>query len=683
MPNLTPFEIALLILGAVLIAALGAILWWHLAGDRVKALIAGWMALPLFWKIVLPVVFAGVSAPALFKGDEDKESDRQKIEYYREIFAAGVHFTPEVAEALMANNPENLVNPVQPKKSILVFDEDIVRGYRLESAITNAYDYSAIPSTANEYWQWCRRGGYDMYRVQRFGDFAFPYGTNYLTRARVLSGGMIESLPAFVPLAITAAREYAYFVIGQSQFFWWHTSDNEGMVFRWINILPDKFSQEPYDAEIALYSNGDFTTRSNEVAHIYRYINPDDWDGDGLANEIDAAPKTGDGDFFGVASPLPDGANPAAYYWVELCATGIAKAATIRITCDGASDLGDHVIIARANQVCRVPLLIGAEYMLESSSPVEITAVSSPKVEISNASARRNGACRIRYPLDLWFENVSGNLCELNASVNVGAIVTNLTGGCCMTDINLLGFKWCCSGDCGCDGGEHEVSGVATWEGYSRWVYSWVWCLCSSGNYPDEEEAHAVNLSLSVPRVIFTNDDGTAELPDLAPLKIEFSSTQETNGVIVLTHYKDLDAVRIWADSNKTDLVLGTFVWEIKNQSSGVTNLYVEGTHVSKNHQSVNFNLTWCDELLGDEKISINRKTTVYYPIANVINSTLWDNERLCNPSGIIVGSNACFVVEFPKLEPPAEDIKWSIVEGPAAFVGGDWGSKVYNTNAT
>ena len=57
MPNLTPFEITLLVLGAVLIIALAAILWWHLAGDRVKALIAGWLALPLFWKIVLPVVF--------------------------------------------------------------------------------------------------------------------------------------------------------------------------------------------------------------------------------------------------------------------------------------------------------------------------------------------------------------------------------------------------------------------------------------------------------------------------------------------------------------------------------------------------------------------------------------------------------------------------------------------------
>ena len=124
MPNLTPFEIALLILCAVLIVALGVILWWRFAGDRVKALIAGWLALPLLWKIVLPVVFAGVSAPALFKGDEDKKSELQKLEYYREIFAAGANFTPEVAEALMA-------------KSISVSDEDIVRGYRLESAITS------------------------------------------------------------------------------------------------------------------------------------------------------------------------------------------------------------------------------------------------------------------------------------------------------------------------------------------------------------------------------------------------------------------------------------------------------------------------------------------------------------------------------------------------------------------
>ena len=57
MPNLTPFENALLILCAVLIAVLLAIMWWRIAGERVKAFIAGWLALPLLWKIVLPMVF--------------------------------------------------------------------------------------------------------------------------------------------------------------------------------------------------------------------------------------------------------------------------------------------------------------------------------------------------------------------------------------------------------------------------------------------------------------------------------------------------------------------------------------------------------------------------------------------------------------------------------------------------
>ena len=57
MLNPSLFEIALLILCAVLTAVLLAVMWWRIAGERVKALIAGWLALPLLWKIVLPMVF--------------------------------------------------------------------------------------------------------------------------------------------------------------------------------------------------------------------------------------------------------------------------------------------------------------------------------------------------------------------------------------------------------------------------------------------------------------------------------------------------------------------------------------------------------------------------------------------------------------------------------------------------
>jgi hypothetical protein len=92
----------------------------------------------------------------------------------------------------------------------------------------------------------------------------------------------------------------------------------------------------------------------------------------------------------------------------------------------------------------------------------------------------------------------------------------------------------------------------------------------------------------------------------------------------------------------------------------------------------VSFTADFSDEESGNAKISVSRECTIYYPIANVVNSTLCDNGRLCNPSGITVGTNACFVVEFPQLEPPASDVKWSVVEGPAYFVGGNTGSKVY-----
>ena len=378
-------------------------------------------------------------------------------------------------------------------------DEDIARGYWLESVTTNlVYSYEC-PSNGVRHLPWYMAGGHTAFKRYE-SESEFPLGTNSLDFVTVFQDGRICRTPRDrIPLLKPHDGMFA-FVRHVSDF--WTLFEPTRRIFTWHNVCDYENPYGIYSMQIEHFANGDFIVRLNEIEKLYRYINPDDWDDDGLANEIDASPKTGDGDFFGVASPLPEGANPQAYYWVELCATGISKAATIRITCDRVSDLGDHLIIARANQVCRVPLLIGAEYTLESSSPVEIVATSSPKVEVCNTFARRSGGCRIRYPLDLWFENVGGNLCELNASENVGAVVTNITGGCCMIDINLLGFKWCCSGNCGCSGGEHEVTGIATWEGYSRWVYSWVWCKCVS----ETQAGASAQVSFSNDVIIFENE---------------------------------------------------------------------------------------------------------------------------------------------------------------------------------
>ena len=65
------FEIALLVLCAVLIAVLLAIMWWRIAGERVKALWRSWLALPLLWKIVLPVVFGAFVLHGSVKSNEN------------------------------------------------------------------------------------------------------------------------------------------------------------------------------------------------------------------------------------------------------------------------------------------------------------------------------------------------------------------------------------------------------------------------------------------------------------------------------------------------------------------------------------------------------------------------------------------------------------------------------------
>ena len=63
------------------------------------------------------------------------------------------------------------------------------------------------------------------------------------------------------------------------------------------------------NAQIRLYPNGDFTTRSNDVETVCRRVNPDDWDDDGIPNDSDLNPLVCDGDFFGPANILPDGAR--------------------------------------------------------------------------------------------------------------------------------------------------------------------------------------------------------------------------------------------------------------------------------------------------------------------------------------------------------------------------------------
>ena len=633
-------------IGAVMVAALVAIAFGKILLSMVGRFVRFWLKLPFFAKVVLPAVLV--------------------------VFC--LHGSMKNRGAFSVRSPN----------AATVSDIDIERGFKLESVVTNATYSYALTSNAVRNAAWHLAGGHSAFNRYNLG-WSFPLGENTYDHIIAFQEGSVFHNPRDEYPLFRLYDGVLSFVPGYSDF--WSLIDDKRGVFTWHNVLPYDKTNELVSVQLELIKNGDFTIRSNELENVYRRINPDDWDNDGLANEVDAAPKNYDGDFFGVASPLPEGALESAYCWVDLCVTGVTDTATVRVTCDGPSDLGDHVIIARTNEVFRVSLLKGAYYDIESTLPVFVVDQSSDNIEFScndcwyyHSPTASHRFLRVNYYVDFWLEN-SGNLCGLKSSENIGAAVSDVTGACCKSDITSLGFRWCCNASCNC-GGEHEhyLNGLVSWEGYMAWLGSWVYCACAEDDSSEEESEPPISLSLSVPRVIFTNNNGAAELSDLAPLTIGFVSPVTTNGVVVVDSPEDTNDIAIWVDTNKTQRVDFPIVLPIEG-SSFSTNLYVEGLYSSYSEDAIVLCANWKEEESGTTKISVTRRSTIYYPVANVINCTLYDNGRLCNPSGIVVGSNACFVVEFPYFEPPSSEIKWSVVEGAARFVGGDTGSKVYVTS--
>ena len=103
---------------------------------------------------------------------------------------------------------------------VMVTPEDIARGYRVESVVTNETPLAAMPSNAVEYAKWHLRGGYETWFPLDLGELVFPLGTNFVNRLSVISGGMVETYRALNGYAsICAAREYASLIPGVSRFW--------------------------------------------------------------------------------------------------------------------------------------------------------------------------------------------------------------------------------------------------------------------------------------------------------------------------------------------------------------------------------------------------------------------------------------------------------------------------------
>ena len=580
-----------------------------------------------------------------------------------------------------------------------VSEDDIAHGYRQESTTTNAESFAEMPSNAVEYAKWAKRGGRETSFPLDLGGFVFPLGTNHVIRFDVLSGGAVEPLPSGTSAAIYAAREYASLVPGVSRF--WSTDAEDGAkVLRWDRVFASRDRTGEYTAEMRFFQNGDFMTRSNEVETAYRRVNPDDWDDDGIANERDLNPLVCDGDFYGVANALPSNANPNAYYWLDLSVTGLLDCATIRVTCDGTSDLGDHVIIARTNQVCHVPLLAGAIYAVESDLPVGYSEVSSEYAEIATNSET---SLTVRLPVQLSFETggsgdaLTSNCILQSAPVDVGAALTSITGGCCLCELNGTGFTWTCSEECECRGSGHALSASATWEGYTR-IFDW-WGTCSCDREePGSFSGDGVGLSIGMPSTLIANDDddnddGSVDASppfasaddDIVTCTVSFTSSAPTNGTVKLQRLIGLEQGeggdrKVYADRSALAQIEEGHEYDVSNSSGATWEHFVNPVVTSSHYLDGHVRVLWKPE--AGPRASASKRFTIIEPTVEPITDESWTmadfagdgrlHSYLYNPCAVVVGQTAMFKVDVMPEDYPDSEIVWTAdnCEGAVRFVG-------------
>ncbi len=320
---------------------------------------------------------------------------------------------------------------VSPCETI-VSSNDVVRGYRLETVRTNAAISYTRPANTRLVGTWHLTDAYRGRAWVLLGEegkgkrekgrsadgqllpsslFLFPLGPHVVTSLWAHTWGKVR------PQLRNASNEI--FVIGAPMFarhdqsYLWTTATTNGSVLlTWENF----FLGNPYEggkvpsgevpggegvglssthrstfppfhfstvsAQLELRGNGDFIARSNAVERVYRRVNPDDWDGDGIPNGADDAPLApADAPQFGPHQTLPEGANANAYCWVDL----IVRRANALVTFagDGASNLADPTFIAEEDATNRVTLLIGKTYRVTCPMPFEVAAKSSDDIEDS------------------------------------------------------------------------------------------------------------------------------------------------------------------------------------------------------------------------------------------------------------------------------------------------------------
>ena len=323
-----------------------------------------------------------------------------------------------------------------PPLVLTVTPEDITNGWRVtEETESESFAQPSAHAITNEPWR--RRGAFDdAFRIPANG-WSYPYATGVTVLAR---GELRTSIrtrdfpPAFAQgLSLLPLVNWPQLPEGRSEsVFWYDATPSNTLLTTWWNAALGRNATNPVNFQAELFPDGGFTYRYEDRTVRHARVWPFDWDGDGLENTVDPDPLTPGPDAHGtnaewyntvcsnvleaVATSYDptgggtrscasaelswrEGVNSNAYYFVDVVTE--RGPAPIYFTGDRDSRLGNPVVVARAFETNRVPLLIGIDYAITSPVPF---AVSYP-MDYMYPELETNELCRayIRWPLNFVF----------------------------------------------------------------------------------------------------------------------------------------------------------------------------------------------------------------------------------------------------------------------------------------
>ena len=557
-------------------------------------------------------------------------------------------------------NPVNLVNPVQNQSPVQTTIEDIARGYRQVCVTTNENVSYTMPTDAVIVGNWHKRGTFSEWMRLDLGGFAFPLGTNETAYSAfsVFNDGKIRPTPRDDAHEICAIGVPMLAMQGESR-FWVAECDDGSKLLTWENLFLNADTNTPVNAQIQLYPNGGFATRSNDVETVYERINPHDWDGDGKENGTDANPTVCDGDFFGPTNVLPEGANTNAYCTVSLVATG--PDTYVMFEGDRPSNYPDPRFIAKHGVTNEVVILMGKTYSVSSDWPIEFVGASDSETEVRR---QRSSTSQFQVVRPVLISASAGN------PFTMSVMPSNLCGefewhrsdcGCSVVNFGVF-YALLCTGDCPCGG--VSPYGQYWYEGYFLPVWG---NECSCGH---ESTGDAISVSLDWPSVV----DVTRSGESAAIATLDFSSTVPTNGVLSL----------LWAANGRLFVGKGQDGLDEADQIEriGVTNCTSQscsyrltGLCESDDYNKGVVGVMWEDD--NGKRTLLSKNFTVVERNAKPITDEL---TQLASPFAVVNPSCATsndvvyLSVSVEPLQFPDERIVWRCKTGFAVFPEGDRG---------